>query len=387
MQRSKIFLTIALISALFLSGFQCSSTELTSARLYIQNDNYGKAIEVLKQDVTKNPKSDEGWFLLGHCYAELSRVDSMMISFDNSLSASDKFAEDINNRKLSMWVDKYNSGVNLFQRGNDTQSEDSSKIYYNKSIEAFETAATLQPDSTDAYKNMAFVYMRSGRNEEAIKPFKKLVDLNQELDGYRYLGEIYYSMGIIKKSSFQATGNIQDSLDAAESFTNAIDILEQGSMLYSTNDEISRLLNASYVENGRIDEALESTKILVNKEPQNKTYRYNYGVLLLQIDDYSGAEEQLKYALDIDPEYENAIYNLAVNYVKWGTYLSKEEEKTENYTGAYKKKYEEAMPYLQSVIKSDPENVEIWELLGKVYSILGMQEEALDAYDNADRLR
>ena len=163
--------------------------------------------------------------------------------------------------------------------------------------------------------------------------------------------------------------------------------MEKGSRLYPEDDNITRLLNASYVENGRIDEALESTRQLVEKEPENETFRYNYGVLLLQINKFAEAEEQLKYAIDIDPEYSNAIYNLAVTYVKWGTLLSKEEEASENYTGAYKEKYEQALPYLKSVVEDDPENVEIWELLGKVYSILGMQDEALDAYNQADQLR
>jgi predicted Zn-dependent protease len=189
------------------------------------------------------------------------------------------------------------------------------------------------------------------------------------------------------KSSFKSSGNTQDSLDAVANFSKAIDILEEGRTIYPDDDEITRLLNASYVETGRTDEALASAKLLVTKEPENEVYRYNYGVLFLQAEDYEKAEEQFKYALEINPDYENATYNLAVTYVRWGTQLGKEEEESENYTGDYKKKYEEAMPYLQNVIEKDPENIEIWELLGKVYSILDMQDEAIDAYNHADQLR
>lgn len=387
MRKSKIYVIIALFAGLILSGFQCSSTELTSAKLYMQQKNYSKAIVVLKEDVAKNPKSDEGWYYLGYVYGEIGNIDSLIIAFDNSLAASKKYEKEILDSKNYHWANSFNSGVNLFQRANDTQDEDSAKIFYDKSINAFEKAAALQPDSTDSYKNMAFVYMSSGRNEEAIKPLNKLVSLKQEYDGYRYLGQIYYSSGVVKKSSFGVTGNVQDSLDAYKNFSSAIDILEKGSKLYPADDEITRMLNASYVETGRISEALESAKLLVDKESENEVYRYNYGVLLLQTNNFAAAEEQLKYALQIDPAYENAIYNLAVTYVKWGTQLSKEEEASENYTGDFKKKYEEAMPYLKNVVESDPENIEIWELLGKVYSILGMQDEALDAYNHADQLK
>jgi tetratricopeptide (TPR) repeat protein len=387
MVKKKIFLVITLFAGMIFSGFQCSSTELTSARLYIQQKNYDKAIDVLKKDVEKNPKSDEGWFLLGHTYGELGNMDSMLTGYSNSLAASNKFEQQIIDSKNYYWANSFNSGVNLFQRGNDTADEDSSKIFYDKSIEAFENAAMIQPDSADVYKNIAFVYMSSGENEKAIEPLQQLVKLNQELDGYKYLGEIYYALGSNKISSYSISGNAQDSVDANGHFSDAIDILEKGRSNYPDNDDLTRILNASYIEMGRITEALESSKALVDKEPENKTYRYNYGVILLQSEKYESAEEQFKKALEIDPDYDNAIYNLAVTYVSWGTQMSKEAEENEDFSGEYKKKYEAAMPYLERVVAVDTENAEIWELLGKVYSVLGMQDKAIEAFNNADRLR
>jgi len=35
----------------------------------------------------------------------------------------------------------------------------------------------------------------------------------------------------------------------------------------------------------------------------------------------------------------------------------------------------------------DPTNGQMWEILGKVYSVLGMQDEATNAFDKADQLR
>jgi len=53
----------------------------------------------------------------------------------------------------------------------------------------------------------------------------------------------------------------------------------------------------------------------------------------------------------------------------------------------YKQKYELAMPYLKKVVELDPTNAQMWEILGKVYSVLGMQDEASNAFDKADQLR
>ncbi len=387
MQKSKILLVVALFAGMILSGFQCSSTELTSARLYIQQKNFDKAIEVLKKDVANNPKSDEGWFLLGHTYGEVDDIENMIMAYDKSLAISTKFEKEIIDSKNFYWANSFNKGVNLFQRGNNTADEDSSKIFYDKSIDAFETAAIIQPDSADTYKNMAFVYMSSGRNELAIEPLQKLVDLKKELDGYRYLGEIYYTIGTSKSAEYKISGNALDSMEAVEYYDKAIFILEEGVAIYPTDGELTRILNSSYIETGRIAEALESSKVLVEAEPDNETYRYNYGVILLQTDDYPGAEEQFLKALEINPDYENAAYNLGLTYVKWGTQLKEQEEEKEVYTDEDIEKYRQALPYLELIVETDAENAEIWELLGKVYSILSMQEEAIEAFNKADQLR
>jgi tetratricopeptide (TPR) repeat protein len=387
MQKPKLLLAVAFFAGMIFSGFQCSSTELTSARLYIQQKNFEKAIEVLKQDIEKNPKSDEGWFLLGHTYGEIDDIENMIIAYDKSLSISNKFESQITDSKNFHWANNYNNGVSLFRRANNTADEDSSKIYYDKSIDSFEAAAMIQPDSADSYKNMAFVYMSSGRNELAIEPLQELVNLKKELDGYRYLGEIYYTVGANKSSEYRISGNEVDSIEAAEYLDKAIIVLEEGISIYPNDGELTRILNASYIETGRISEALESSKLLVDSEPDNETYRYNYGVILLQSNDFPGAEEQFLKALEINPEYSNAAYNLGLTYVKWGTELKAQEEETEVYSDEDIEKYRQALPYLKSIVESDSENAEIWELLGKVYSILSMQEEAIEAFNKADQLR
>jgi tetratricopeptide (TPR) repeat protein len=387
MQKSKILLTVALFAGMILSGFQCSSTELTSARLYIQQKNFEKAIIVLKKDVQKNPKSDEGWFLMGHTYGELGSIDSLLIAYDKSLEISNKFENQITDSKNYYWANSFNSGVNLFARANNTANEDTAKIFYDKSIDAFEKAAAIQPDSADTYKNMAFVYMSSGRNEQAIEPLQELVNRKKELDGYRYLGEIYYTIGTSKNSEYRMSGNAKDSIEATENFNKAIFVLEEGRTIYPTDGELTRILNASYMETGRILEALESAKVLVEAEPSNETYKYNYGVILLGTNDFPAAEEQFLKALEINPDYENAAYNLGLTYVKWGTQLKDQEEETEVYTDEDLAKYRQALPYLELIIETDAENAEIWELLGKVYSILDMQDEAIDAFNKADQLR
>ncbi|GIK61290.1 MAG: tetratricopeptide repeat protein [Ignavibacteriota bacterium] len=387
MKNSKLIVLGMLFMGIIFLGFQCSSTELTSAKLYIQQKNWDKAIETLNTEIAKNPKSDEGYYLLGTVYSEKDDVDNMVKAFDQSLSISNKFQKNIEEYKAFQWANNFNRGVSLFQRGNKTVDEDSSKMYYNMAIDAYNKAITLEPDSAETYRNLAFVYLTTGKTEESIVPLKKLVDLEQAEEGYQYLGEVYYTLGLNSMSNFKIEKNVQDSVKAMEYYNNAIATLEAGTEKYPENAEMIGTKFSAYIGANKMDNALNSAAALVEKDPNNKFNRYNYGVVLLNTENFAEAEKQLLEAIKLDPEYENAIYNLGVTYVKWGTALNKEAEQKGIMSDDYKQKYQASLPYLEKVVEKDPSNVAIWELLGKVYSVLGMTDDANNAFKKADEMR
>lgn len=389
MQKTKLYtIVLVLLAGLAFAGFQCSSTEMTSAKLYIQQKNYDKALDALQKEVAKNPKSAEGFYYLGYVYGEKDDYGKMIEAFDKSLSISNEYKSQIDDQKKYFWANLFNRGVANYQKGVNTTNKDSSKVFFDKSINMFEYAAKLEPDSSDTYKNLAFVYMGAGENEKAINPLQKLIKLEHSLDGYKYLGEIYYNQGIMLKNQFSTSNSTEDSLKAIEKFNEAIQVLQEGRKYYPDNPDLLLTLSNSYINADKVDVALDTFKEGVEKDPNNKYYRYNYGVLLLGKNDYEAAVEQFKKATEIDPEYQNAIYNLAVTYVKWGTAINKTaEDKGEMDNTEYKEKYQQALPYLEKSVELQPDQAATWELLGKVYTVLDMQDDAKNAFNKADELR
>jgi tetratricopeptide (TPR) repeat protein len=387
MKNSNLFVLGMLLAGMIFLGFQCSSTELTSAKLYIQQKNWDKALETLQTEVEKNPKSDEGYYLMGTVYSELDKTDEMVEAFDKSLAVSNKFADKIQEFRAYQWANNYNRGVNLFQRGNKTEDPDSAKMYYDMAIDAYQKAIMLEPDSAETYRNIAFAYLTTGKTEEAIDPLQKLIELEQAEEGYQYLGEVYYALGTNTMNEFKKSSNFEDSVKAMNYFDNAISTLEEGLAKYQENSEMLDAKTNAYIGANRIEEAITSAKAQVDKNPDNAIYHYNYGVLLLNVEKYEQAEAQLLKAVELDPNYENAIYNLGVTYVKWGTAINKEAEAQGVISEDYKQKYQKALPYLEQVVEKDPKNAQIWELLGKVYSVLGMNDDANNAFKIADELR
>lgn len=380
MKHSKLFVIAFLMLSMVFVGYQCGSTEITSAKLYIQQKNWDKAVDVLQKDITKNPKSDEGYYLLGYVNGEQGNFDAMVENYDKSLAISKNFEKDINASRKYFWAQAFNRGVSLYQRGVRSTDKDSAQIFFDKSISDFKSAINIEPDSGDTYKNLAFVYLSKGDNEAAVAPLKQLIEREKALDGYKFLGEIYYVNGTNLK-----TQGKED--DAKAEFNKSIEVLEEGLKQHPNNSDLLLTLSNSYIGADRTSEAIEPFKKGVEAEPENKYYRYNYGVLLLGIDDFEGAETQFKKAVEIDPAYDNAIYNLGVTYVKWGTFLNKKADEDGKVSDDYKTKYQMALPYLEKAVMMKDANSQTWELLGRVYSVLGMSDDANNAFKKADEMR
>lgn len=380
MKHYKIFVAGALFLALFFSGYQCASTEITSAKLYIQQKNWDKAIEVLQKEVEKNPKSDEGYHLLGTVHAEKGNYTEMIDAYNKSLSISNKFQKEINDSKKYYWANAFNKAVNLYQRGTKTNDEDSTKVLFSQAIKEFESAIMIEPDSADTYKNLAFVYLTAGDNEAAIKPLEQLLEIENSVEGYKFLGEIYYVKGLNLK-------NQEKESEAKANFEKAVEYLSEGNRLYPDEQDISLALSNALINLGRTEEAVGLFKQAVEDNPEDKFSRYNYGVVLLGMNDFENAEVQFLKAVELDPEYNNAIFNLGVTYLRWGSYINKKAEDEGKITSDHLVKYEKALPYLEKAVQTGEVDANIWETLGRVYSVLGMQDDAANAFKKADELR
>lgn len=376
---------LVLISmVLGLSAFACSSTELTSAKLYVQQKNFDKAIDALEKETTKNPKSDEGFYLLGYVNGEQGNLDAMVENFDKSLAISNKFEKNITDYNQFKWQDNFNKGVGLFNRATKVNSEDSSKMFYDKSVERFQNCILIQPDSVGAYQNMVYSLMNGGRESELEVPLLKIIELNNSVDAYVDLSKVYSNQAIVIMNSFIDNKNIDDSLKAMAIYDKEITLLEKGQELYPDNSNLLAQLSNAYVDANRMDVAMATFQKGIENDPTNEVYRYNYGVLLLGANEYEAAIEQFDKAIEIKEDYTSAYYNLGVSYLKWGADLQDIAIETDSDDLTYKEKFGMAVVPLERYLEENQEDASIWNYLGRVYANLGDTDKSKEAFDKAD---
>ena len=461
---------VAAIAALFaFVGFQCSSAELTSAKLYIQNSEWDKAEAQLQKDVNDNPQDEEGWYWLGYVRGEKQDYSGMLDAFHQALKISDAHDKDINNVVLHYWVQFYNQGTKDLQAGKDTSGA------YGKAVTAFNNAILLEPDSLMSYKGLAYAYLNMGNNDSAIGPLNLLWTKSKDEDAAKFLGEIYFENGQKLKGDFQndnsgkldtlknvnaiengmseeevsatigqpdqksttqlgkskgkaKTGNQDLTSDvwtykiygltltfqsdrlkdkkvdfvynpqvdsshyqaAMVQFDSALGVLIPASKVYQDDASLTTVLTNTYIAAGKEQEASEAFKAAAEKNPNNKDYQYDYGVILLKQNNFHRAIEQFQKTLALDSLYWNAVYNLGATYVNWGVQMQSSAPQNSDPDSLHKvvsAKFVQAVPYLKkySTYKNDDPN--LWELLAKVNAFNGNTSEAQEDIQKADSLR
>ncbi len=460
------------LSSMVITGFQCSSAEVTSAKLYITRKEFQSAEAALMKETQKNAKNEEAWLLLGKVRLELKNYKGMKDAFVEVLKIAPTHKKEIDAITISIWGGLFNKGVDYINKAVDTLE------YYDNAIDAFTMAMYVIPDSLINQRNLGLAYyrksdalrakMRPQEAEEAlqmsVEPLTISFEKAKDVMACRLVSEIYSVKASDLKSKFMevnhdafaavkniesihekmkaidvklylgqpttvnkpeppkgkkksdkeewiysqynltvsvendlvvsVTSNYKANIDstlfheAVAQYNKAIEILKKGQAAFPEDPLISENLMNSYIGAERNAEAHTLLEERVKKYPESKFDHYNLGVFQLKDLKYENAVEQFHAALKIDSAFSAARYNLAATYVNWGVAEQERIKKSGKEDDvSYKEKYKSAVPYLEQVIASKPDDIQMLELLGQVYANLGQADKATEMYKKADDIR
>jgi tetratricopeptide (TPR) repeat protein len=384
-----LFLTILTLSFI-LTGFQCGSTDMTSAKLYLQRNDYAMAASSLEKEVAKNPSNAEAWYYLGFCQLNLKKFNEMLPSFESSLKAGNEFADKIQLAKLSAWGQLFNQGIAKHNELVNVQDDKTKMASFAKeALDIYQLAVKCVPDSPSTYQNIAAVYAVTKQYDEEIMNLKKVRDLTKGTSVNRDIINAYLQ----KADDAKAKG---DNATADASYNVAIKEIQAARTADPDNQELLSLLIDIHIQLKREKEALPFIQEAVQKDPSNKILQNNLGLLLMQTDDLSGAIEHFNAALAVDPNFEDALRNIGVAYMRLGDAKKKEAEakaaadpkkKDKDIDKSYLEHFKKAAGYLENLVKIKSDDANLWDALTTAYVNAGMIKEAQKAAAEADKLR
>lgn len=346
--KSRLLAMAVLMIGIVVVFTACQTKEVTSAKVYIQQDNWEKAIEQLEIAVNLYPGDAEAHYLLGEGMANQENWERMNEEFDKSLKAAPTWEMQIKNTRDKSWVSQFNAGVGKMNK-NDIEG----------SIANFETAVRIDPARVDAYKTLGIAYTRVDNLDKAKENFNKVLDLEPDnKDAINGLAGIHFQL-----KEYQQVVDLEKKALEADP---------------DDNDAIANLALA-YDFLGERDQALQTYLTALEKNPGDKDLTFNLARLYFLGSEYDKAVELFNQILTEKPDDFDANLQVGTAYLsmadEYRKTLVSEEEKgnqvSEEMRDNLMQFYRDAIPFLEKAVEVGEANPEI-TVSSAVYNNLGV---------------
>jgi tetratricopeptide (TPR) repeat protein len=190
----------------------------------------------------------------------------------------------------------------------------------------------MQTDLPHAYAGIAYAYEQLNDLDNSLKYYKKAVDINNDAALYYSIGNLFFKKGdkkgsleYFKKalelnknllSLYPKLVNIYQEFGATDDVKKTQKMFKDALVSNSGENHFKKGFEA-YIKKS-YDDALDEFKKSIEANPSNPSPYSNIGYLYYDRGNLNMAYEYQKKALDIDPNFANAHYGLAVIFKAWG---------------------------------------------------------------------
>jgi len=368
LQEIKQSLVCVILIYLIVNLSGCQPREVTSARIYIQNDNWDKALEELEKAVEAHPDNAEAHFLLGRAYGKKARYKDMNQEFKRSLKISDKFEQEITAEREWYWIEKFDAGIKA-----------ADKQHYPRAEELFKTAILINPSKYEAHKNLAIVCLKTGELDKSLTIYRKLLEKSpNDLELLLSLGNLYYSM---------------KNYELAVHYLNMVPEIVQ-----NHRDALANLA-LSYDSLDKPDKAFEAYQRAVEANPLDKDLIFLFGAHHYERKNFRQAIQLFERILELNPVDFEAMVNIGNAYLSMAEHNKQKlknlniNENTNSSDEILQIKnkvilnYKMATPYLERALEIQYNQPNLWRNLAIAYINTGEKEKGEKALLKSEELR
>lgn len=143
------------------------------AEAFIQLDEHEKAIAAYKKAIKLSPNQDDTRIKLGNLYFSMDRYKEAADEYEKAVKSNPSANNYFALGQSYLYLDRLNEAESIFSR-----------------------VRTMEPDSPKGDYGLGLTYSRQARYDEAVKHFKKAVNLDRHFyDGYAEMAYAYIDMG------------------------------------------------------------------------------------------------------------------------------------------------------------------------------------------------
>ena len=232
---------------------------------YAAQNNYDKAIQLLKAELTKNPERSDMRWALANLEVRSQKYDLAIVDFQWMLQRNPKSP------------DLYFSLGETYRRKGDLKA----------AIEHVRKARDLSPNSANLWLTLGVLLDSTGQPAEARISYDQVLKI--EPDNAIALNNLAYMIA-------ETGGDLDQALTLAQ----------RAKQKLPQDLNIADTLGWIYIKKNLSDSAIEIFRDLTTKNPANPTYRYHLGMAFYQKGDKPQAKRELLAALQRKPTKEEA---------------------------------------------------------------------------------
>lgn len=355
------------ISVLFatfcLSATAIAQPDVTSAYNANKAGKFEEAVTYIEKAMSdpKATSKEKTWRYRGNIYLNIAKDPALSEKFPNAASLSQESyfkamevdaAGDYKEENKAALADL--QVILLTKAGKQYETSDFCGAAGN-----FESAKLISEkfgitDSVGIF-NTAYCSDRCGNLDKALTGYKKSAELGYNVPAvYLYMSEVYTKQGKIDEAK-------KVLADARAKYPKDVELL-RGEVNFMLNDQ-------------QYDKALDLLKSLAASDPKNETVWFVLGATHEKLGNVTEQEKAYKTAVDLKPNYFDALFNLGATYYNQGVEQMKECDKippreTAKYDDCAAKSkvyFTKSIEFLERAYKERPEDRDIISALSEGY--------------------
>ncbi len=360
---------IVYILGIFLaSQAVAQNASVVTAYRYKTSGEFDKALEAIEPATTheKTATKEKTWRYRGDIYLglaqgdyEVNKVEALQQAYESYVKAKEydtkeSWLQEITVGFNEVRIASLNAGVDAFTAEKYADARDLFLVSGN-------VGAELGIVDTLAFYN-------GGLAAEQAGDFQNAAELYERTAGTGYLeGKMYLYIA-----------NVYNKMENDEQY---IATLKKGRELYPSDPDLIIYELNYYLGRGEFDKAENNLKLAVEQEPDNKQLFFSLGVVYDNLKRKEDAIKAYERAIEIDPDYFDALYNLGAMYFNEGVEMNnaaneiKDNKKYDAARAEAKKVFEKAKPYLAKAHEIDETDMGALVSLSQVYALLGENEK------------
>ena len=365
------------------------------------SDNVLKlAIDQYEQIVKLEPDNVDDHLLLGRLY----RLNNDLQKAEAELKTAIKLdpgSEEAVTTLAMLYTDEGDTAHALQVLSSVPDAARSAKLYaalgaayeqrkdYKSAIDAFRHAIVLDRDNLDAIRGLAENLMNDGQLEAALEQYKVIVDSNPEdAQSYVRMAEIYRR---------QAKYDL------------ALENLKKADTLVPESAEVPYSMAAVYQAQGRYDDAIKLLQDLLKKTENSQADRNNRGIFIERLgmvyrdqENYTAAVETFRKMLTMGDDNARSGYQEIIDTYRdakqWAQATAAAKEAVQKLPDdrdlrivldaqlADSGEVDKAIADVRSMLKGGPEDREVYQRLGIIYTRAKRWSDAMEALAKAEQL-